>query len=158
MQSDQKIEEGIGGGSASPVFTFSIQNAGEPDHPWKGALGEGTTTAAASTTKGRIFDALYSIDEIDPTLTIQNMGDDDLMCLEYTYETEAVKNIVVAKADYEPFTETEDEPPVLLTVVQPLYKVVLKGGALEIEQTARNNYALTEICKDGKILKFFLAQ
>jgi hypothetical protein len=158
MQSDQKIEEGIGGGSASPVFTFSIQNAGEPDHPWRVTLGEGTSTAPASVTKGKILNWLYDIEETEPTLTIEDMSKDDLMCLEYTYKTEAIKNIVVAKSDYKPFTATEDEPPVLLTVVHQLAKVVEKGGVLEVEQVARNNFALTDICKDGQILKYFLAQ
>lgn len=152
MQSGNDIEEGLGGGSASPIFSFSVQNAVAASslHPWLVTLSEDGSTIKATILKGKIYNGPLSITEIVPTITVEGVSKDDLVCLEYTYEGEKIKNIVVAEADYEAFTDDGEDPPVIETVVQPIAKIIDVDGVLEVVQIARNNYALTDVCfKDG---------
>lgn len=77
----------------------------------------------------------------------------DLVCLEYTYSGATIKNTVVASATFEPYTEDAADPPVLLTMVQAIAKIVDVDGTLEAEPIARNNFALVDFCENAKIRK-----
>ena len=149
VQSGQEIEEGIGGNAANPVFNFTVQNGGgtESIHPWTVNLTVGDSGTTAKIVKGKIYDGLLSVTEITPTIEDDfSVSADDLICLEYTVATEAIKSIVVAEADYEPFTDDGEDPPVVETVVQPIAKIIDDNGTLKVEQIARNNFAVVDMC------------
>ena len=156
VQSGQPIKEGIGGTSATPSFQFTIENSSESDspHPWKVSLAEDGGTYTATILEGLIYDGLLSITRIIPTLTVDNVQAGDLVCLEYTYSDQSIKSVIVSEANYEPFTESGGD---ILTVVQPIARVILESSVLTVEQIARNNFGLTSICKDGQILKYLTA-
>jgi hypothetical protein len=153
MQSGNAIEEGIGGGSAAPVFSFSIQNSGViVDHPWLVTFAAGTSSVQATMKEGRILGGLNNIEEIDITLTTRTMVADDFMCIEYNYADETFKNVVVSEGNFESFTDDGGEPAVILTSTQPIAKVISKDGALIVEQYAMNHFAKVQACIDGEIL------
>jgi len=156
VQSGQNMKEGIGGNSATPSFNFSLDNgAGGTEHPWKVSIVE---DSKASILKGKAFDGLYSITELTAIVTTDTVAAGDVVCLEYTYATEAIKSIVVASDDYEPFTDDGEDPPVILTSVLPIAKIVDSSGTLKVEQMARNNFGLTSACVlDGTIIKSLTA-
>jgi hypothetical protein len=84
----------------------------------------------------------------------------DLVCLEYTYATGAIKSIIVPSADFVPYTENEEDPPVLLTVRQPIASISenVETTNLEVEQIQLgNSFAVTSACVNGKILKHLTA-
>ena len=62
-------------------------------------------------------------------------------------------------ADFVPYTEDEADPPVILTVRQPIASIYgdTDTGNLEVEQIARNNFAFGSICFSGKILLYLNA-
>jgi hypothetical protein len=158
IQSGQDINEGLGGTSATPVFGFTLQSGAPTSiHPWLGTLTGEAGDQSATTTEGRIYDGLLSVTEVTPTITEQDVVANDVMCLEYTYADETIKNVVVQADDYEPFTDDGEDPPVVLTVTQPIYKIVDDSGTLKVEQISRNHFALTDACVNGTILKFLTA-
>jgi hypothetical protein len=57
-------------------------------------------------------------------------------------------------ADFEAYTESQG---IMLTVTQPLAKIVNVSGKLTVEQIARNNYEQIEACKNGYIIKYLKA-
>ena len=127
-------------------------------HPWKVTLKTDGGNKLAVIEEGLIFDGLLSITKIAPTLTEDIVTDGDLVCLEYTYATGAIKSIIVPSADpvFIPYTENEEDPPVLLTVRQPIASIAenTETTNLEVEQIQLgNSLALTSACVNGKILK-----
>ena len=148
------MKEGIGGNSATPLFNFSLDNgAAGSIHPWKGTLTGGTSETTATTVKGKAFDGIYSVTELEVTISTETVIDGDVMCLEYTYDGATVKNIVVQEADFEPFTENDEDPPEVLTTILPIYKIVESDGTLKVEEMSRTNLGLTSACLDGTIIK-----
>ena len=131
-------------------------------HPWKVTLKTEGENKLAVIEEGLIFDGLLSITKIAPTLTEDIVTDGDLVCLEYTYATGAIKSIIVPSADpvFVPYTEDESDPPVLLTVRQPIASISENAETtnLEVEQIQLgNSLAITSACVDGKILKYLTA-
>ena len=125
-------------------------------HPWKVTLKTDGENKLAVIEEGLIFDGLLSVTKITPTLTEDIVIDGDLVCLEYTYATGAIKSIIVPSADFVPYTENEEDPPVLLTVRQPIASISenVDTTNLEVEQIARDHFAFGAICFSGKILKY----
>ena len=125
-------------------------------HPWKVTLKTDGENKLAVIEEGLIFDGLLSVTKITPTLTDDIVIDGDLVCLEYTYATGAIKSIIVPSADFLPYTENEEDPPVLLTVRQPIASISenVDTTNLEVEQIARDHFAFGAICFSGKILKY----
>ena len=129
-------------------------------HPWKVTLKTDDEDKLAVIEEGLIFDGLLSVTKITPTLTDDIVIDGDLVCLEYTYATGAIKSIIVPSADFVPYTENEDDPPVLLTVRQPIASISenVETTNLEVEQIQLgNSFAVTSACVNGKILKYLTA-
>ncbi len=121
-------------------------------HPWQGSLSGGTSSMVI----GLIFDGPHSLVEIVPTIIDIEMSDGDVMCLELTItdgDVASIQNIVVPSDSYEAFTEAGG---LVLTTILPLYKVVDIDDALRIDQMARNNYAVGDICFDGTPIKSLL--
>ena len=154
VQSGQTMKEGLGGNSATPLLSFTLDNGASTSvHPWKVTLTGESASQTASILKGKIFDGLMSITEIEPTLTADAVLAGDVVCLEYTYSDATVKSIIVQEDSYEPFTDDGEDPPVILTTTQPIAKIVDVDGTLTVEQISRNNFALTSACIDGQPLK-----
>jgi hypothetical protein len=128
-------------------------------HPWKVTLKTNNENKLAVIEEGLIFDGLLSVTKITPTLTEDVVVGGDLVCLEYTYAIGAIKSIIVPSADFEPYTEDEADPPVLLTVRQPIASISENAETtnLEVEQIARNNFAFGSICYSGRILLYLNA-
>jgi hypothetical protein len=129
-------------------------------HPWKVTLKTNNENKLAVIEEGLIFDGLLSVTKITPTLTEDVVVGGDLVCLEYTYATGAIKSIIVPSADFEPYTEDEADPPVLLTVRQPIASISENAETtnLEVEQIQLgNSFAATSACVNGKILKYLTA-
>jgi hypothetical protein len=125
-------------------------------HPWRVSLfddGTGTGGFVATILEGLIYDGLLSVTKITPTLFTDGVVSDSLVCLEYNYSTGAIQSIIVQEFNYEPSTDDGLDPPTILTTVQPIAKIVNVDGVLTVEQIARNNFALTSACINGKILK-----
>lgn len=129
-------------------------------HPWLVTLKTDDEDKLAVIKEGLIFDALLSVTKIKPTLTEDTVIDGDLVCLEYKYAVgevpASIKSIIVPSADFVPYTEDEEDPPVLLTVRQPIASISEneETSALEVEQIQLgNSLALTSACINGKILK-----
>ena len=138
------------------------ERAEEQKHPWKVTLKTDGGNKLAVIEEGLIFDGLLSITKITPTLTEDIVIDGDLVCLEYTYATGAIRSIIVPSADpvFVPYTENEEDPPVLLTVRQPVASIAenTETTNLEVEQIQLgNSLAITSACVREKILKFFTA-
>ena len=123
-------------------------------HPWKVTLKTDGGNKLAVIDGGLIFDGLLSITKITPTLTEDTVVDGDLVCLEYTYAvgevSASIKSIIVPSTDpvFVPYTENAADPPVLLTVRQPIASISENAETtnLEVEQISRNNFALTSAC------------
>jgi len=129
-------------------------------HPWKVTLKTDGENKLAVIEEGLVFDGLLSVTKITPTLTDDIVIDGDLVCLEYTYATGAIKSIIVPSADFVPYTENEEDPPVLLTVRQPIASISenVETTNLEVEQIQLgNSFAVTSACVNGKILKHLTA-
>jgi hypothetical protein len=126
-------------------------------HPWKVSLSadeDDPSTNRAYIREGLIYDSLLSITRIIPTLTADPVQNDSLVCLEYTYSDQTIKSVVVPVVGFEAYTRSEGE---MITVTQPLAKIVNVSGKLTVEQIARNNYEQIEACKDGYIIKYLKA-
>ena len=126
-------------------------------HPWKVSLNldpDDPNITKATIKEGLIYDSLLSITKIIPTLTVDPVQDDSLVCLQYTYSDQSIKSVIVQAGTFEAYTETQGD---VLTVTQPLAKIVNVSGKLTVEQVARNNYEQIEACKDGFILKYLKA-
>ena len=131
--------------------------AGSSTHPWKVSLNlddDDPSITKATIKEGLIYDSLLSITKIIPTLTVDPVQDDSLVCLEYTYSDQSIKSVIVQAGAFEAYTESQGD---VLTVTQPLAKIVNVSGKLTVEQIARNNYEQIEACKDGFILKYLKA-
>jgi len=124
--------------------------------PWTVTLNTNVTTEA-TIFEGIIYDGLHSVTKVTPTLNVDTVLADSLVCLEYTYDGGTVQSIIVAEGDYEPFTDDGEDPPVILTSVQHIAKIVEVDGELTVEQVSRNNFALTYACVNGRTLKRFTA-
>jgi hypothetical protein len=126
-------------------------------HPWKVSLSldeDDPSITKATIKEGLIYDSLLSITKIIPTLTVDPVQDDSLVCLEYTYSDQSIKSVIVQAGAFEAYTESMGD---VLTVTQPLARIALVSGKLTVEQIARNNYEQIEACKDGFILKYLKA-
>lgn len=156
VQSGQPIKEGLGGTSATPVFNFTIDNAtdGTSPHPWKVTLAEDNGSYEATILKGLIFDGLLSITKITPTIDPLFVSAGDVIVLKYTYATQAITATAIPSEDYEPFTKIGED---MEATYQPIALIKLESGNLEVEQIARNNFGLTEACKDSQIVKYLTA-
>tara|TARA_R110002153_G_scaffold273999_1_gene446525 strand:- start:89 stop:850 length:762 start_codon:yes stop_codon:yes gene_type:complete len=128
-------------------------DAATSPHPWLVSLSEDDGDTSATILEGLIYDGLLSITKITPTLHIDAVVSDSLVCLEYNYSTGAIQSIIVQEFNYEPSTDDGLDPPTILTSVQPIAKIANVDGVLTVEQIARNNFALTSACINGKILK-----
>lgn len=126
-------------------------------HPWAISLSQVGSVTTSNILEGKIYDGLHSITRIMPTLTEETVVADDLICLEYTYDGGTIQNIIVAEGDYEPFTDDGENPPVILTSVQHIAKIVEVDGELTVDQVSRNHFALTYACINGTTLKRFTA-
>ena len=139
----------------------SVRRAEEATaHPWKVTLKTDGENKLAVIEEGLIFDGLLSVTKITPTLTEDIVIDGDLVCLEYTYATDSIKSVIVPSADFVPYTEDEADPPVLLTVRQPIASISedTETTNLEVEQIQLgNSLAATSACVNGKILKYLTA-
>ena len=131
--------------------------SGSSTHPWKVSLNlddDDPSITKATIKEGLIYDSLLSITKIIPTLTVDPVQDDSLVCLEYTYSDQSIKSVIVQAGVFEAYTESQGD---VLTVTQPLAKIVNVSGKLTVEQIARNNYEQIEACKDGYIIKYLKA-
>ena len=130
---------------------------GSSTHPWKVSLSadeDDPSTNRAYIREGLIYDSLLSITRIIPTLTADPVQNDSLVCLEYTYSDQTIKSVVVPVVGFEAYTRSEGE---MITVTQPLAKIVNVSGKLTVEQIARNNYEQIEACNNGYIIKYLKA-
>jgi len=135
---------------------FTPDSSETSPHPWLVSLfDDGTGGFVATILEGLIYDGLLSVTKITPTLFTDGVVSDSLVCLEYNYSTGAIQSIIVQEFNYEPSTDDGLDPPTILTTVQPIAKIVNVDGVLTVEQIARNNFALTSACINGKILVIF---
>jgi hypothetical protein len=131
--------------------------------PWEVSLMtiEGVIVPVVS--KGRMYDGLAGIEEITPTVEDPTAAaiDGDVCCLEYTYETELWEYVIVKGEDYEAITQSEDEPPILLTSRVPLAQIELIEGSspakLAVKQMVRNHLVQIDACINGSITKHLVA-
>ena len=153
------VKGGSGGfsvvkGRESKLFFPQNQTPGISTHPWKVSLKldeDDPDITNATIKEGLIYDGLLNITRIVPTLTVDPVQGNDLVCLEYTYSDQSIKSVIVQESAFEPYTESQGE---VLTVTQPIAKIESVDSKLTVVQIARNNFAQIEACKNGYILKY----
>ena len=156
-----RVIRGASGGFSIDITQpkSNARPAAASSHPWKVSIITVDGVKIPSIKEGKIYDGLNSIEEITPTLTpfTEAAMEDDVICIEYTYEDSTLKNVIVTADDFTPFTDDEEDPPVLLTSRWPLAKIINTAESAEavlgVQQMASSDVAQVSVCVDGTIIK-----
>jgi len=119
-------------------------------HPWKVSInGDGEAVVVP----GRIYDSLMSGTELTFTNSLEEALIGDVVCLKYTYATEAVTVAVMALASYSPTTVASSAITESFHIIASLIEDPEDSEKMITNQMARNHLALVTICKDGEAVK-----
>ena len=162
----------IGIGS-NPIVQIREQPAAAVDlssHPWEVTLSENDAGAwVAAMNVGKIYDKLLSVTEYDDDLEWDDevVVAGNIIYVEYFYDDGGdflLLGLATDDTEFDPPFDVVDEnayPLVPTSVRYPLAKIIADPsddapiGAVIVEQMARNNLALTSICYDGTVVKYF---
>ena len=119
-------------------------------NPWKVSInGDGEAVVVP----GRIYDSLMSATELTFTNSLEEALIGDVVCLKYTYATEAVTVAVMALVSYSPTTVASSAITESFHIIASLIEDPEDSEKMITNQMARNHLALVTICKDGEAVK-----
>lgn len=154
MQLATRGKGGAGAGSA-----WSVSTAQDEDENW----------VATIRRRGRIYDNILGVEELDLTLTqgqteadlLENIAisENDVLCVKYTYSSGDIGIATIAAgvgfADWEPYEDDAGNPATITAGLYPIAKIINVDDVLRAELMATSHIAKAVVCYNGTGIQTF---
>ena len=125
-------------------------------HPWKVTLKTEDEATTATIEEGKVYEELLSDSEIAPSLTEGTVAGGDIIILQHT-ESVGGGAGTVSTSITSTYEGVSTDGKTISIIIANIVSDGEEEEKLSVEQVARNNFSLTEFCKDGELVRYFLA-
>jgi len=121
-------------------------------HPWKVTLKTKDDVTTATIEEGKVFQEIYESAEITPSITNGPVVDGDFVILQHIDSVGGSSVSALITSSYEGVSTSGDTTSIIIAKI-----VADIDDKLTVQQVARNNFVITDLCKDGDLVKYLLA-